>query len=420
MRERLPAAGAATRHQKQWFREVADAARRGDPLALVTADTPHEILRTFDIPYVVSQWWASIVTAKRMAPAALAALAERGHPDDIQQYDALPFGSHLLGEVEELWGGLPQPRIVLAENSGDATRKAFGLWSTLPGTDVYAFERTAADPAPDHWWDLVTDRWEEAFGSDRLDLLVEEQAGLIEVLEDLTGKAWDPDRFRRIMETGNEQARVNRATRDALAVARPHPVALADSLPAVMVPQWHRGSEWGLQAARDLNQQVMERIEATSRPDAEQEPQRLRLMWVGRGVWGDLDLYEHVRREYGGVFVWSMYLAIAADGYERNGDDGLRALAARFVGLTDQLYAPPWSTQWYVKEARTHAVDAVVHLVADDVTGAGLITQELRRAGFPVLELRGSNADPRALAPETVREKIGAFLENEVMDTAAS
>src|SRR5262249_41803132 len=39
--------------------------RAGEPLAVVDADTPHELLRTLDVPYVVNQWWASICAAKQ-------------------------------------------------------------------------------------------------------------------------------------------------------------------------------------------------------------------------------------------------------------------------------------------------------------------------------------------------------------------
>jgi hypothetical protein len=135
-------------------------------------------------------------------------------------------------------------------------------------------------------------------------------------------------------------------------------------------------------------------------------------MWIGRGVWGDLELYRAFQEEFGAVFVWSMYLAIAADGYVRYGDDPLRTLAARFVGITDLLYVPPMSSSWYAKEAVEHGVDGVVHLVADDTPGSALITAELERRGIPVLEIRGSNADPRATGD--LRERIAGFLRDRV------
>jgi hypothetical protein len=127
-------------------------------------------------------------------------------------------------------------------------------------------------------------------------------------------------------------------------------------------------------------------------------------------------MYRSFQEEFDAVFVWSMYLAIAADGYVRYGDDPVRALAARFVGLTDLLYVPPMSSSWYVKEAVSHGVDGVVHLVADDTPGGALISAALEERGIPVLEIRGSNADDRSTAD--VRDRIARFLRDRVPASA--
>jgi hypothetical protein len=179
-----------------------------------------------------------------------------------------------------------------------------------------------------------------------------------------------------------------------------------------MVPQWHRGTEWGRDAARRLYEEVSDLVDqrASVAPD-----ERLRLMWLGRGLWYDLGIYRRFEERYGAVFVWSMYLAIAADGYVRYGEDPVRALAARFAGLTDQLYTPPWSTDWYVKEAQTHGVDGVVHLVADDVPGSWFTTKALEDAGIPVLEIRANNADPRTGGPERIDRAVSEFIERRLL-----
>ena len=112
-----------------------------------------------------------------------------------------------------------------------------------------------------------------------------------------------------------------------------------------------------------------------------------------------------------------MYLAIAADGYLRYGGDPMRQLAARFAAFTDHLYTPPWSCEWYVKEARLHRIDGVVHLVSDDPRGSYFTTRALRDAGFPVIELRADNVDARGYSSGDVAATIGAWLESDVNDT---
>ncbi|MCR2786110.1 MULTISPECIES: 2-hydroxyacyl-CoA dehydratase family protein [unclassified Microbacterium] len=411
--DRLATASAATGYQREWFRELRERAAQGAPIALVNADAPHEVLRALGIPYVVNQWWSSIIAAKGAGPPSLATIAALGLPDDSRQYDVLPLGAQRLSQDDAPWGGLPEPRFAVAERGGDVTHKIFEQWGRSPDTETFLLSRTAAVPAPEGWWELTPHRWEEVFGSERIDLLAGEITLLVAWLEERTGTTLDRGEFSRILDLANEQAEWNRRTRDLLAAARPLPVEVTDSIPSVMIPQWHRGTAWAVEAARNLHDEVAERIAAGA---AVCPGERIRLMWIGRGLWSDLGMYRSFQEEFGVVFVWSMYLAIAADGYARYGEDPIRALAARFVGLTDLLYVPPMSTSWYVKEALAHGVDAVVHLVADDTPGGALITRALEDRDIPVLEIRASNADARSTG--VVRERIAEFLRERVGSTS--
>jgi hypothetical protein len=406
-KDRLRSAKEATRYQKDWFVSLQARARAGEPIALVNADAPHEVFRALDIPYVVNQWWSSIIAAKRRGPAALARLAAHGLPDASLQYDALPLGEQMLPQVERPWAGLPSPAFAVAERSGDVPQKIFEQWGNRPGTETFLLSRTGADPVPSRWWELVPRDWETAFGAERIDLLQGEIRELIDWLEQRTGRRLSHGRLAEIMELGNAQAEWNSRTRDLIAEARPMPVLVTDTMPAVMVPQWHRGTQWAVDAARHLYEEVHERVASGA---AVCPGEQHRLMWIGRGVWSDLDLYERFHEEFGAVFVWSMYLAIAADGYPRYGDSAVRALAARFAGFTDQLYVPPWSYEWYLKEAVAHGVDGVVHLVADDTPAPGLITEALEDQGIPVLEVRANNADQRSSDAARLPERIAEFI----------
>ena len=151
-------------------------------------------------------------------------------------------------------------------------------------------------------------------------------------------------------------------------------------MPAVMIPQWHRGTEWGRDAARGFHEEVEA---AVARGDAVCADERLRLMWVGRGLWFNLGFYQHFQEQFGAVFVWSMYLAIAADGYPRYGGTPLRQLAARFVGFADFLGMPGWADQWYLQQAQTHRIDGVVHLVSHDSRSSYFTTKRARGCRHP-------------------------------------
>ncbi|CAM3520182.1 2-hydroxyacyl-CoA dehydratase family protein [Kibdelosporangium persicum] len=408
----LASATEATRYQRAWFRDLRASAAAGDPLALVNADAPQEIFRAMEIPYVVNQWWASVVAAKRRAPHHLELLRERGYPDYTEQYSSISLASLFEPDPDAApWGGLPRPTIVLGETVGDGGRKIFDVWGQQPGITYYALESAAENAVPVNWWDLMPHDWEKAIGTARLDLMVSELHGLIRFLETTTGRVFSERALRRVLDLVNEQAEWNRRTRDLIAGTTPSPLAVTDSIPSVMIPQWHRGTEWARDAAQRFYEEVESRVRAGA---AVCENERVRLMWIGRGLWYDMDFYRRFEERHGAVFVWSMYLAVAADGYPRYGDDPLRTLAARFAAFTDQLYTPPWSCEWYVKEAKLHGVDGVVHLVSDDARGSYFTNRALRAAGIPVYELHADNVDTRSYQ-ESTEQALGDWLEREVV-----
>jgi hypothetical protein len=416
--ERLRSATRALDHQREWFAGLRAHVAAGGHYALVNADTPHELLRAFDLPYVVNQWWSSVVSSRGDAQGALGNLVARGLPRESEQYNSIGLGASLDSATAEVpgWGALPTPDLVLADLTGDTVRKVFDVWHEVLGVPFFAFESPAAGHTVDRWWERIADDWEDVVGRRRIDLMTAELEELADELARLTGAPLDPRRLDDILTLANEQAAWNRRTRDLIAEARPLPVRLTDTIPAVMLPQWHRGSEWGRDAARGLYEEVAERVADGVSVVPEE---RARLMWVGRGLWFDLGFYRHFEAEFGAVFVWSMYLAIAADAYARNGGPALRALSSRFIGFGERLYAPPWSVDWYVAQARQHGVDGVVHLVSDDPRGSWATTRALRDAGIPVYELHADNADAATYDVDAVRAEVATWLRDDVLSRRA-
>ena len=405
-----------SRHQREWFAEVRARAAAGEPFAVLSADSPHEIYRAMDIPYVVLQWWSSIIAAKQRAPDYLAALAAAGFPDSSEQYNALALGELLADDPDSApWGGLPRPTIIQTATSTDAMRQLFESWAARSGALFLPLERSV-DPRGDiaeRWWEQMPRDWDRAVDAPRLDLLSDELTGLIAVLEHVTGRRFSETRFVEIMELANEQARLNRATRDLVAATVPAPVSIAETMPAVMIPQWHRGSVWARDAAQRLHDEVAERVAAGQAvcPD-----EQVRLMWLGRGLWSSLGLYQALGDRHRAVFVWSMYLGLAADGYERvlDGRDPLRALAARFVSVGDELRMPTWSSAWHLEEARRHGIDGVVSLGEQD----SFSVRALEAAGIPVLSLRADNVDRRTWSEDRLLAEVGEFIEGRVRPVA--
>jgi len=404
--------------QRDWFKGLRAQVASGAPLAVVNANSPQEILRAMDVPFVVNQWWASIVAAKQQSPRYFQLLRDHGYPSDAEAYSSQGIAAAFDTDAEQApWGGLPRPAFVQAPLGTDATPRIFEHWARETGADMFLFERSIETRTdfPIDWWDSMQDRWDEVLEPQRIDLMVAELHALVERIELQTDCRFDASKFAAIMELVNEQEDYYRKTRDLIARAHPAPVSIADTMPATMVPQWHRGTTWARDAARDFYEEVKARHEAG---EAACPGEKLRLMWVGRGMWSDMGFYQRWEESHGAVFVWSMYLSLAADGYIRRtdrGQDPMRALAARFVTMGDELRMPTWAGAWHVKEAETHALDGAVALSDADP----FVLRALRRAGVPVLSLDLDNYNQEATDADAIDRQIAAFLEGPVSAFAA-
>lgn len=410
-RKSLQAVADFSRYQREWFRGIRERALNGEPFAVINADAPQEILRAFDIPFVVNQWWASIVAAKQQGRRYLSLLREHRYPTNAEPYSAQGLAASFDDDADKApWGGLPQPNWLAAFTATPASRGIHASWAHHTGAELCLFDRTIDTRVelPIDWWDRLPHDWDGTLEKPRLDLIESQFAETIARIERVTGRRFDEQRFSAVMDLVNEQEEFYRRTRDLIAACPRAPIGVVDSMPATMVPQWHRGTEWGRDAARALYEEVQTRVDQGS---VACENERLRLMWVGRGLWSEMGFYQRWEQSHGAVFVWTMYLALAADGYLRycsEGQSPLRALAARFVTMGDELRMPTWAGAWHVREARTHRVDAAVAI--DDADP--LVLRALERAGIPVLRLALNNfAGAGAAGLDEAALKVSAFLD---------
>nr|WP_315381203.1 2-hydroxyacyl-CoA dehydratase family protein [uncultured Sphingomonas sp.] len=397
-------------YQRDWFQQVRAQVAGGAPFAMVNANAPQEILRALDLPFVVNQWWASIVAAKQQTRRYGDLLRSHAYPTDVEAYSAQGLAAAFEQDAAQApWGGLPRPDFVHAVISSDATAGIFDAWAQETGAQLFLYERTV-DPRPTiatRWWEDLPDRWDEVLEPERIDLLVAELETVIATIEGATNRRFSQERFVEVMHRVNEQEDHYRRTRDLIARTVPAPISIVDSMPATMVPQWHRGTTWARDAAKAFYTEVADRVAAGKGVVAQE---RVRLMWVGRGLWSDMAFYQRWEESHGAVFVWSMYLALAADGYIRRfdrGRDPMRALAARFLTMGDELRMPSWAGPWHVHEAETHQIDAAVALSDADT----FVLKALVAAGIPVLELGVDNFALDPDATNALEKRITAFIE---------
>jgi hypothetical protein len=371
----------------------------GEPFVVAQADTPHEIFHVMDIALISNQWWSAYISAKQLSARYFDAMVAKGYPDNSCKYCSLGLACTLANDPASApWGGLPKPVALVARLTCDCIQQVFMQWATALDTEFFAMEAPAwthKDPA---WFAHSNRDWESVYETDRISLMVEEMRELIDLLERKTGRRFEQAKLEALMLKINEQEGYIAEAARMIGEARPCPVSIADQMPNTMIPQWHRGSDWAVAHARKFRDEVADRV---ARGIGVASNEKLRLMWIGAGVWHDPGFYQALEERLGAVFVWSMYMPFAGPQYIRELQGRtMDALASRICSMNEVLHLPPWMNGWMVSEAERCGIDAAVMLIPPDnrlsQSGTQLTAQSLEDAGVPVLRLGADMVDAKS------------------------
>ena len=413
-RKDLACTAAATAYQKAFGAELRErVVEKGEPFAVAQADTPHELFHVLDIPLVTNQWWSAYISAKRLSGKYSGALDALGYPENRCSYCSLGLGCTLAGDPATApWGGLPKPTVMVARLTCDCVQQVFTQWAAALGSEFFAMEAPAWEHKDPAWFLRSNEHWEEVYGAERIALMVAEMRDLIALIERKTGRRFDEEALTHLMERINEQEGYLAETAELIAKARPCPVSIADQMPNTMIPQWHRGSEWAVAHAKRFRDEVADRV---ARGVGVASNERLRLMWIGAGLWHDMSFYQALEERLGAVFVWSMYLPFAGPQYIRHlKGRPFEALASRICAMNEVLHLPPWMNGWMTSEAKRFGVDAAVMLVPPEnrlsQSGTKLTCASLEAAGVPVLMIDADMVNAKDWNQERMVELMEGFL----------
>ena len=414
MRKTLSCTADANAYQKQFGidlkRRVVD---EGEPFAIVQADTPHEIFHAMDIPIITNQWWSAYISAKQLSGRYFEVMAEQGYPENSCKYCSLGLACTLANDPKTApWGGLPKPTVLVARLTCDCIQHVFGQWAQAMDTEFFAMEAPAWEHKDGQWFAHSQTDWREIYQPDRIAMMVSEMRDLITLLENRTGRRFDEAKFQHLMERINEQEGYIWEANQALAKARPCPVSIGEQMSNTMIPQWHRGSDWAVAHAKRFRDEVLDLI-AAGHGAAENE--RVRLMWIGAGVWHDPGFYQALEQRLGAVFVWSMYMPFAGPQYIRELQGApFEALASRVCSMNETLHLPPWMNGWMASEAERCGLDAAVILLPPDnrlsQSGTKLTALSLEQAGVPVLMIDADMVDAKNWDHDRMVGLVANFL----------
>lgn len=404
-RTQLAVSHSLRAYQREWFARLrAEVFEQGQPYVIAGPLVPHEIFEALDLPFITDVWYSGLVAARRQSAYYSKFLGSQGYHEGLSRYAALTLAVLLDDEnPDKPWGGLPAPSLVTTR----ASDRAAQIIADRFGVPFVGFEQPAlARPYP-HWWELSRWQWEDLDGTDRIDVLLEQVKELVTAAEQLAGKKLDLDRLREIVDRVNEQESYFDQVRTIIATAPKLPARLGEVMSQTMGIQWHRGTEWALQQARAFRDEIEQRAETQQWVCPNEQ---YRLMYVGQGLWQNLDFFMEFEEKYGAVFVRSNYLSIASDGYLRYGTrDPLRALASRYVAISEQMHMPGLGSAWAIWEAKRHRVDG--GLSVSGWWGQKMVTVDLEAAGIPVLEFPADPVDGSTWDDATMRALVSEFIE---------
>ncbi len=398
-RKDLACTAEATAYQRAYGKELKQrVVENGEPFVMAQADTPHEIFHAMDIPIITNQWWSAYISAKQLSTQYFDAMVDMGYPENSCKYCSLGLACTLVNDPESApWGGLPKPLLLIARLTCDCIQQVFSQWAEALDTEFFAMEAPAWEEKDPEWFRHSRNQWKEVYQRDRIDLMQVETQELVALLEERTGRKLDLDVFTDLMEKINLQEGYIAEAAKLIGETRPCPVSIVDQMPNTMIPQWHRGSDWAVAHAKKFRDEVVSRVEQGIGVAVNE---RLRLMWIGAGLWHDQSFYQTLEEKHGAVFVWSMYTPFAGAQYIREiQGDPMAALASRICSINEVLHLPPWMNGWMVSEAERCGIDAVVILLPPDnrmsQSGTLITAKSLQEAGFPVLCLDADMVDAR-------------------------
>ncbi|HWW63496.1 MAG TPA: 2-hydroxyacyl-CoA dehydratase family protein [Sphingomonadaceae bacterium] len=392
-------------YQRSWFNGLKERVAAGAPFAIGAATTPHEIFEALDIEFVADVWYSAVVSARRQSSFYSDILTRRGFHEGLSRYSALTLATVIADDdADRPWGGLPKAGLV----TGNVHDRSGQVLAEHWGVPYVGFEVPAFRTLYPNWWDMSHYAWEELDGSERIDFMVGQIEKLIAASEELTGRKLDRDRLREILDRVNAQEELFEDVRGLIRTASKLPARLDEVMGQVMGIQWHRGTQWALDQATAFRDEVRDRVD---RADWVCPDERVRLMYVGAGLWQQLDFFASFERSYGATFVRSNYLSFAIDGYQRYGtSDPVRALASRYVSFNRQMHTPPMAGAWAAWEAKTHNIQGAVQIEAG--RGMKFITRTLEEAGIPVLQFPVDPVNAKTWDEERLRGIMTDFLEN--------
>jgi benzoyl-CoA reductase/2-hydroxyglutaryl-CoA dehydratase subunit BcrC/BadD/HgdB len=374
------------------YRLVAEAKARGEKIGWSSSIFPQEIYQTLDVRVCYPENQAAAIGARRGGERMCTLAEGAGYSNDICAYARTSLAFTLGNEAPEC--PMPLPDFVLAcNNICNCMTKWYENLGRILGIPVIYID-IPMNPEPEVNQETV----EYVKGQFRY---------AIKQMEEITGKKWEEEKFKKIMEISNRSSRAwLKATKYSGCV--PSPLNGFDLMNHMAVIVCARGTEDAVDAFETLAREYEENVKTGKSTFRGEE--KYRIMWEGIACWPWLKATSSGLKDRGINMVATVY----ADTFGVFYDD--------FDGLC----------KGYCKVANCQCIeyarDNRIKIIRENKCDGGLIhnnrsckpwsvfmpemgRQIAEKCGIPVVSFDGDQADPRNFSEAQYDTRVQGLME---------
>ncbi len=397
---------------RQWFQRLTEAPERGEKSAYVfVMGSMAEILRVFDFHTVFPEINSLQTAVRRVAHEYLNAAEDYGYSPDICGYVKADLALQLRGG-EHPMGRIPRPDIAVYTNACNTYIKWAEIWERLYHIPIFTLDVPGSRAAGGQTWPGHPD-----FENDKRYVAAQIKE-LITLCEQVSGKKFDVDRLREVMDHTNA---MSRAWKRVLELNRSVPApfnALTDGTIYLGMSNGFRGAPEG---AEYFERVVEEMGYKAAHGIGTVRDEKYRLIFVGVPCYPIFRRFNEMFAEYGGAFISSTYLWFASGGtnlgYQYDLRRPLDSLAEGvLISVRHAMDSMFFQHQTLIDMVEPYRVDGVVFhpIKSCRTTSTGLADNRrvlLETCDLGSLFIESDMMDKRVVSEAQLKNRIDAFFE---------
>lgn len=376
------------------YQSAFDAKEKGELVAWSTSIFPQEIPEVFGIHVVYPENHSAALSAKKEAPDFIADAEAKGYSVDVCSYAKTNLSYKDLLESKNL--NMPKPDLMLCCNN---ICNQVLKWYENIGKELN-IPVILIDTAYNYEYNVTPSR---------IQYIKEQFIEAIEKLEQLTGKKFDEDKFKEIMEISMENSKLWEEAM-SMSTHKPSPMNGLEMFNYMALIVCRRGRRETGEVFKQLKKELQERIDTgtTSFPNEE----KYRIYWDGIACWPALSHNAKFMIKNGINMVASGYPKAWAIFYEKNDLDGM---ARAYSSIGNNMAFDRLADRRVLALEKFDCDGMIYHMNRSckvmDFTQYEMQKAVYARTGVPYASFDGDQADARSYSPAQFETRMQGLIE---------